>query len=187
MARIFKVSPEEAFRLAGWLPRIPETEQTWLRGIEAQLLMLDRPSRYALESYLCYLVEVEMEQEEPNLMRDRFAEWLQEELSKRDWSQADLARRSGTTSGQISRVLTTARGAGSEFCLGVARAFNMSPVDVFRKAGILPPAPKDDPHLLNLLHLARRLRDGDLDRLLVIARALVEHSEIGQEEMDDEC
>jgi hypothetical protein len=64
MARIFKVSPEEAFRLAGWLPRIPETEQTWLRRIEAQLLMLDKPSRYALESYLCYLVEVEMEQEE---------------------------------------------------------------------------------------------------------------------------
>jgi hypothetical protein len=53
----------------------------------------------------------------------------------------------------------------------------MSPVDVFRKAGILPPAPKDDPHLLNLLHLAHRLHDDDLDRLLVIARALVEHSE----------
>ena len=106
-----------------------------------------------------------------------FAEWLIEQTESRGWSYRELGRRAGLSSGAVSKVVTGAALPGSDFCLGVARAFNMSPVDVFRRAGILPPAPKDDPHLLNLLHLAARLPDDDLVRLLAIARTFYDEAE----------
>ena len=35
-----------------------------------------------------------------------FIDWLQQEMLNRGWNQAELARRSGTTTAQISRVMT---------------------------------------------------------------------------------
>lgn len=67
-----------------------------------------------------------------------FAEWLQEELDKRDWRQADLARYGGIATSMLSRVMTGERSPGPDTCVSIARAFRMPPEDVFRKAGLLP-------------------------------------------------
>jgi len=67
-------------------------------------------------------------------------EWLRRELDKRGWSQNELARRAGLTSGSVSQVMTGLRRPGVEFCQGVARAFKISETVVFVEAGVMSPA-----------------------------------------------
>jgi transcriptional regulator with XRE-family HTH domain len=110
-------------------------------------------------------------------VRDKFAEWLLEEIDRRNWSQSELARRAELAQPTISLVLSEQKNPGPDFCQGVARAFRVPTEVVFRRAGLLPPEPDHSAKVINLTYLAHRLHDDDLDRLLVIARALVEHSD----------
>lgn len=85
-----------------------------------------------------------------------FGDWLQGELSNRGWDQAELVRRSGISSAQISRLVTGGREPGKDAIAGIARAFRLPPEDVLRHAGILPPknanlTPGDRRALIELL------------------------------------
>lgn len=70
-------------------------------------------------------------------------EWIKKELKARGWSQNELARRAGLSSGAVSNVMTQLRQPGPDFCTGIARAFRLSPEEVFRRAGLLPPKPEN--------------------------------------------
>lgn len=70
---------------------------------------------------------------------DNFPRWLQRELNKRGWDQAELARRGDITAAHISRIVSGLRQPGPDFCKGVARALRVPPERVFRLAGLLPP------------------------------------------------
>lgn len=67
-----------------------------------------------------------------------FSQWLQNELDDRHWIQADLARKSGLSTGQVSRLLTGTRDPGGSTCLAIARAFRLPVEIVLKAAGILP-------------------------------------------------
>ena len=73
-----------------------------------------------------------------------FVEWLEKEMTERNLSQSELARRSGVTRSAINGVLTGYSNPGPELCEAIARAFKIAPEIVFRKAGILPPKPSKD-------------------------------------------
>jgi transcriptional regulator with XRE-family HTH domain len=66
-----------------------------------------------------------------------FASWIQQELDKRGWDQAELARRSGVRPGSISRVMSRERSAGPDFCIALARGLNLPREEVFRARGWL--------------------------------------------------
>ena len=66
-----------------------------------------------------------------------FADWLQQQLDKRGWSQAELSRRSAIPTGQLSRILNGSRNAGPEPCIALAQAFGLSREEVFRARGWL--------------------------------------------------
>jgi transcriptional regulator with XRE-family HTH domain len=66
-----------------------------------------------------------------------FVEWLEEGIGKRGWSIRETARRAGLSHAAISNVLNAQRNPGWEFCAGIARAFEIAPEYVFRKAGLL--------------------------------------------------
>ena len=66
-----------------------------------------------------------------------FIEWLNEELRKRNWSQNELAHKSGLTSGMISRVLSGQR-PGLEVCKAIATALGCPEHFVLIQAGHLP-------------------------------------------------
>lgn len=68
-----------------------------------------------------------------------FGDWLQRELDNRGWDQAELSRRSGISSAQVSRIVTGGRRPGRDSIDGIARALRLPPEDVLRQAGILPP------------------------------------------------
>ena len=73
-----------------------------------------------------------------------FASWLDNELNKRGWRPATLARRAGVGNDVISRILNRERGIGPEVCIGIAKAFKLPPETVFRIAGLLPPETAED-------------------------------------------
>ncbi len=69
-----------------------------------------------------------------------FSEWLKKELSERNWSQLDLLNRMGDyqiSQAQLSRILSGAREASAEVCIGIAHALKMPREEIFRIRGWL--------------------------------------------------
>jgi len=73
--------------------------------------------------------------------RKDFSEWLTMQIQERGWSFRSFADRAGTTIGTVSRVINQHQDPTDDFCLGIAKALDLPPETVFRKAGILPPEP----------------------------------------------
>lgn len=81
---------------------------------------------------------------------ETFADWLINELAKRDWSQAELARRCSTTTATISRIINGERRIGTDVANAIAFAMKIPNEEVFRQAGLLPSKPEIDPALEEL-------------------------------------
>lgn len=87
----------------------------------------------------------------------KFSSWLIEQMQIKNWSQSDLARASGLTRQTISYYLSDKSTKPDEAALTkIAHAFKISPIAVFRKAGLLPEGGEqasfeDWQHLLNQL------------------------------------
>ena len=105
-------------------------------------------------------------------MSDRivFAEWLIDEMNKRNWSQADLARHAGMNRQVVNRIIKGDRIPSADSCNALANAFNLSPETVFRKAGLLPPSPEPDPKIDEAVHLLNLLEPDDLEEIIQITR-----------------
>jgi len=104
---------------------------------------------------------------------DDFTGWLKGEIEARYWTYNELARQSGLSSAMVSMVMTGQRLPGPDFCTGVAKALQLPPVEVFQRAGLLPPAPDlDDPQLKAALFLFEKLTVADQERVLAIMKAL---------------
>ncbi len=88
---------------------------------------------------------------------DKFAIWIVEELNKKDWTSATLSKRSGINSGSLSHILNGTRKAGADSCLAIARALNLPPEQVFRKAGLLPSKSETTEQAEEALHLFQQL------------------------------
>lgn len=89
--------------------------------------------------------------------RKQFIAWIQDEMDKRGWKQAELARRANMAPSQVARVMTGDRGAGMEFYKGVARAFRISIEEVLRTAGVLPAITSKDTTVTRLIERLERL------------------------------
>lgn len=98
--------------------------------------------------------------------------WINSELSKRAWSNNELARRSGMSSAGMSLVMTGRNAVTWEFCANVARALGEPPEKLFRLAGLLPqlPLPERDPALQELFDIAKKLSATDREELLAYAK-----------------
>lgn len=80
-------------------------------------------------------------------MNVNFAEWLEAELNKRQWSHGDLVRHSkmagyNVSRAQISHILNGARQAGASTCIAIAGGLGISREEVFRARGWLLREPK---------------------------------------------
>lgn len=102
-----------------------------------------------------------------------FLDWLQAEMDRRGWTQADLHRASGLRRGTISGVINQLRNPGTAFCEAVARAFQLPAEDVFRRAGILPPEPNNDPITELGTHILRQLPAEERERFVEQMRAVL--------------
>jgi transcriptional regulator with XRE-family HTH domain len=91
--------------------------------------------------------------------------WILDELNKRDWTPADLAKRAKIHQATLSNILNGNRKAGPEICLAVADALGERPERIFRLAGLLPPSAGEMSDLsedeAELVRLYRQLSPGD--------------------------
>ncbi len=65
-----------------------------------------------------------------------FAEWVNAQMKAREWNQAELAKQTGMSGAQVSRVLSRASGPGLEFCHKIAKAFDVPLEVVLQQAGL---------------------------------------------------
>lgn len=92
-----------------------------------------------------------------------FSEWLLKQMQERGWSQADLAKAAGLTRTAISDYVNQKRTKPDpEALVDIARALNLSPIHVFRAAGLLPPGPTDDVTLEDWKEILPQLSERDL-------------------------
>jgi len=71
------------------------------------------------------------------VMNETFTSWIEEEIKRRGWTQAELGRRAGLAQGTISQTLSGITRPGPKFCSGIARALDIPEEEVFRRAGLL--------------------------------------------------
>lgn len=93
----------------------------------------------------------------------------------------ELARRSGLTATTISDIEGDKANIGQQACNAIARAFNLPPEEVFRRAGILPPAPERTPGLKEAEFLFTKLSPERRSLILATMRAWVDSAETATE------
>lgn len=95
------------------------------------------------------------------LMDMRFPEWLEDKMTEKGWSQSELARKSGLTRQAINYYLSDKSKQPDEFALQkLAKAFKIPVEQVYRAAGLLPPANGNDPWVEEMDHKLRQLSPG---------------------------
>lgn len=107
----------------------------------------------------------------------KFPQWLENSLKEKEMSQSELARQAGVTRAAINGILSGARGPGTDLCLGIARAFNLPPETVYRKAGLLPPVPKEIEKKNELSYIVSQLSPQEVDDLILYTRLRLQISE----------
>lgn len=98
-----------------------------------------------------------------------FVSWLITEMNSRGWSNSELAKRADVVPSTVSLVVTGKSNPGDDLCLGISRAFRITPEEVFRRAGILPPllASDNDQAITRVLEYMRRLGPNDRNEILL--------------------
>lgn len=86
-----------------------------------------------------------------NNMED-FSNWLILEMDRQRMTQADLARSSKLSTSTISMILSGSRSIGKEAAISIANALKIAPETVYRAAGLLPPKPKDQADVDDLVY-----------------------------------
>ena len=99
-----------------------------------------------------------------------FPEWLQSELDKRGWKQADLVRRSHINGGLLSQVLSGQRRPGMEFCKGIALGLGLSDIEVLRRSGLTDEKPKFGPIVESAATMLNDLGEEDQEEVRAIVR-----------------
>ena len=95
--------------------------------------------------------------------------YLQDELDKRGWSMSEMGRRAGISPAQVANVVGGRSQAGADFCIGIARALQVSPVHLLELAGVIPRQPQPaDPEARRLLDAWYRLSEDERRVLLAL-------------------
>jgi len=110
-------------------------------------------------------------------METNFPEWLLAELEKRNMTQAELARKSGVTPPQISRILSGTRGTEGKTLSALAHALKLPPEEVYRAAGLLPPEPIETKLTRQITYVTAQLPPEEQQGLLEFAKLRLRLSE----------
>lgn len=108
------------------------------------------------------------------------AEWIKDNLERRDWTQGDLARAAGLPTGTISRILNGKRNVGPDVSLAIAKALGEMPEKVFRLAGLLPTlrVSEDDKVIVEVMEFLKYMSVGNRQEVLSYTRYLYQQREV---------
>ena len=98
-------------------------------------------------------------------------------MAERDWKQADLARKTGISTGYISQILNGVRTPGTQFTKALARVFGMSDIEVMRRAGLADDLPKFSPVIEATASMLNDLPEEDQEDIRAMVRAKWERAQ----------
>jgi transcriptional regulator with XRE-family HTH domain len=107
---------------------------------------------------------------------DDFIQWLDAEENARGWTDYRLAKEAKLSFSILSRARNSGVLPKWDACVAIAEAFKISPITVFRAAGLLPPAPKDEEDEARLddwIHLLKDIDPEDERELRQIAEVKI--------------
>ena len=108
-------------------------------------------------------------------MDSKFIDWLLAEMNKREWSQAELARASGLTRQSVSDYINRRRTNPEPDALtAIAHAFKISPITIFRKAGLLPSEGGEQASFEDWQHLLNQLTPDEEEEMRQIIEMKIE-------------
>jgi len=108
-----------------------------------------------------------------------FVEWLDEQEKVKSWTDNKLAVRAGIS----PSVLTRARQGTIpkwDACMAIAQALELSPISVFRAAGLLPPGTSSQVTLDDWQSLLEQMSPADRDEMRQIAIMKIERKKEDQ-------
>lgn len=98
---------------------------------------------------------------------DNFVVWLEERMLEKGLSQSQLAQEGGITRSAVSKLLTRQQQKpGVDMLTAIAKALNLPPELVFRKAGMLPARSIEEIDYEELKVLYSKLNDRDKNDVL---------------------
>lgn len=103
-----------------------------------------------------------------------FGEWLQIEREKHNWSQAEFARQVGKDRAVISKIESGGTTPAVETFLAIANALYVSPILLFRKAGLLPPTETSQTNLDDWQYILQQLPPEEQEEIRQIAMLKIE-------------
>ncbi len=109
----------------------------------------------------------------------RFKEWLLEEMGKREWSQADLARYADLNRAVINKLLNGQSTPSPATLRSIARAFKTPAERIYRIAGLLPEVSESEGFIEEIIHHVNQIQNPKRKStaLLLIKALIVEEEE----------
>jgi transcriptional regulator with XRE-family HTH domain len=110
-----------------------------------------------------------------------FAEWLHDELNKRQWSQADLARYSDLSRAVINKLLNGRTYPQPTTLDAISRALKVPVETTYRKAGLLPKISSQDDYAAEIVHKLSLIKDAQRrNTALRLLDALIEEEHLDE-------
>lgn len=103
-----------------------------------------------------------------------FGDWLRNELETQRISQTELAYQIGVTPAQVSRIISGERATTTETLTSIAHILKISPITIFRHAGLLPNANGEMVKLEDWEYLLKQMSPEDEAELRQIAEMKIE-------------
>jgi transcriptional regulator with XRE-family HTH domain len=115
-----------------------------------------------------------------NLSINKFPDWLQSELDKRQWSQADLAYSAGISRAVVNKLLNRRTYPQPDTLQAIARAFKIPVETVYRAAGLLPQESEVDTFAAEIIHKLKLIKDPERRKTAIrLLKALIDVEESG--------
>lgn len=105
-------------------------------------------------------------------MKD-FGSWLKGELDRREWTQADLVRRSGMNSALVSYLINGTRKLGLNSAIILSETLRVPIETILVKAGHIQHVKSDSEKESQLLYLFRLLPEHEQDRTIAYIEAIL--------------
>jgi len=113
-----------------------------------------------------------------------FSDWLQTQLNNRNWKKSDLARRSGVSAAQITRIIKREQQPGIESLDAFSHALHESPITLYTAAGLYKPIDIDESTIDRFRLLIKNLSPQELAKFERIGWLLVDLEEVAPPEKD---
>jgi transcriptional regulator with XRE-family HTH domain len=109
-----------------------------------------------------------------------FPDWLQSELDKRRWSQADLAYSAGISRAVVNKLLNRKTYPQPETLQAIARAFKLPIETVYRAAGLLPRETESESFEAEIIHKLKLIKNPERRKTAIsLLEALIKEEESG--------